>query len=236
MFVNLTNLNFIFLVKPLRAFPVIDKCGDVKQSCFVKLESGSQVHCSIERTKPMVEVSWTKRNEHGDIYITSQETDVVHEGATSSSFATVTINDISSTLLSLLVCNANFSHGILESNESQVLVEHEKVKELAVEPVNMWFEKGSTVHLNCSNCEMKYLLWKKYDDNMHEDLAIAFSIGEEAVEVLSNDFELEMYGSLTIDQINVQREGVYACIYNGDLVDNVNMYNVSVYSKYLFFV
>ncbi|XP_071842736.1 uncharacterized protein [Apostichopus japonicus] len=219
----------VTLVKPLRAFPLIDECGDVKQSCFIKLESGSQAHCSIERTKPMVELYWTKRTEHGDIYITSQETDLVHEGATSSSFATVTINDISSTLLSLLVCNANFSHGLLESNESQVLVEHEKVKESAVEPVNLWFEKGSTVHLNCSNGEMNYLLWKKYDDNMNEDLAVAFSIGEEAVEVLSNDFELEMYGSLTIDQINVQREGVYACIYNGGLVDNVNMYNVSVY-------
>lgn len=220
----------LFTVSPYSTFPMIDKCNGRNRLCFSQEDQGSKITCSVEKAKPTIELEWTLRSEQSDINIGTQNKYTLQEGIANKSFSSINSDSFNSSLLSLLVCKSLYSSNIRMYNESSILIQYGKDNSYNYETVKVWKMLGSSVILNCSNKTVKYLVWKKYDENDFTNIAVGAFIATYET-VTTSDFQLGKSGSISIKNTQIKHEGFYRCIFNDGTTDAVTNIELSLFGK-----
>lgn len=209
-------------------FPAIDKCGNDQRICVTVEDEGSQIACTVEGAKPLVRLQWVQRVTHEERVLTFRETtENVNGTFTSNAFLTIANPDYRK--LSLYICKATSLPEVLISDESLVLVQAghwtDQLQDLEI----VWTELGHHANFICVNGTVTYLVWNKISSDSVHQIALLISRKSTTHYKASKNVYLNENGVLSIGEIRLEQEGIYACIsYNG-IVERVRAYQSFVY-------
>ncbi|KAJ8051045.1 hypothetical protein HOLleu_04467 [Holothuria leucospilota] len=226
---DVIKVRTIVLVKPDVPFPSIAQCNRVSYKCYAEVVEPS-LQCSVRGIRPNITLSLLIRTVYGDKNIPNHITVIPEgEGYTSS----VTIRDVFhySPVLALLVCKAFGLPGLLERNESTLLVLNNTVDITIVKSEQINIRDNKKMELNCANHDIGFAVWKKSSssNNMDQELLLySVIINERFTEIFDDDVSLGENISLLIHSTHVEHEGIYLCIFGDGLRDGVKAYNVTV--------
>lgn len=226
------DIQVVTFVKPDFSFPVVNYCSSADRHCYVKVDKPI-VKCSVRGVSPNVTTNFYIRTVLGDKSISSESV-IVSDGGTY--IAAVTTQDVFhySSVLSLLVCRVNSPPGMLEHNESLILIQNNRTDLSAKAKLLKYIELNKTVRLSCSDQNIGFVVWTKGKFNQARDqetLLYAVFLGDGFTEKYDDDVFCAHGGSLTIQDVKIDHEGVYSCIYGDGLTDNVIAYHVVVIAR-----
>ena len=226
-----TFVFFLFQTEtPEQGSPIINgtviKNGELP---YREIPSNAALICEIRNSRPLIPLAWSTRNTNGEL-------DITHNNGSSnnSSFYSYSVELKNlfpgDSLLQLFVCKADDSLELLERNESNIMVLKENIDLLHKDAVLEFSIIGSEVTFTCSENEVDLVVWKKMTTNgdFYDLLYAALDEGFKRVyfEEVTED------GSLIIPSVDFHSEGLYACIYKGENVDDgTKLYNLTVIGK-----
>lgn len=219
----------IVTVKPIVNFPVIDLC-EGKSSCFTQLSPGSNVTCFVRGARPAVSLTWVGRIDGGDRNV-SLDTSVTDNNSTFTSRATTSSAFSYSSLLSLLVCKADTSAGILLQHESLIFVENSQIDLSNVSTVTIYVERDSPLQLPCSETNASLIVWKmtKEMNGVFHMIGYAAYFGTNISNIYLEDYVLQSDGSLKLSQAETKHEGLYGCVHENKDARGTVVYKVVVF-------
>ncbi|KAJ8021890.1 Interferon-induced very large GTPase 1 [Holothuria leucospilota] len=220
----------IVIVKSLFEGPVIDKCENNDSICFIQLDGSSEVGCTVYGARPAVSLKLLTLTSYGDRNI-SFEINLASSNITFTSRVVTSEDFAHSPVLSLLVCKAEFVPGVLQRDESLVLVQNNYRSLSSVPAVVKYAQRDSALELDCTTNEISFLVWKRslLLNNSYQNLVFATFIEHHVITKNENHFELRENGSLILRHIDLPHEGFYACIYGDGITDGMAKYEVITY-------
>ncbi|KAJ8019219.1 NLR family CARD domain-containing protein 4 [Holothuria leucospilota] len=226
---KLFNVLVVTIVQPEVKFPCINICGNHTWQCYTQVNS-NPIQCTIRGVRPNVTLKWMARTKSGDMII-SNEMSTASEGLTYTSQTLV--NDIFrySPLLVLLVCIATSQPGLLENNESMILVQNGNPYVPPSKVISRYIQHHAVMNLSCSKNDVGFVVWKKadsVDDTTHQLLVYSVFTGNKVSKIFLENAKLENRGSLVVPSVEISHEGVYYCIFGDGISDGVKMYDVTV--------
>lgn len=220
----------IVIVKSLNEGPLIDKCEKDDSICFIQLDGSSEVGCTVHGTRPAASLKWLTRTGYGDRNI-SYEVNLISSNVTFTSHVITSEYFAHSPILSLLVCKAEFVPGVLQRDESLVLVQNNYKSLSSVPAVVKYAQRDSTLELHCTTNEISFLVWTKSLplNSNYQNLVFATFIEHRTVTKYENYFKLTENGSLMLSHIDLPHEGFYGCIYGDGITGGMANYQVITY-------
>ncbi|KAJ8048625.1 NACHT, LRR and PYD domains-containing protein 14 [Holothuria leucospilota] len=225
------TVRVIVLVKPSTMFPVVDVCRDGSTSCYTTLNTDSVVTCYVADSRPAISLKWASRTFGHEMNISSQyavEQDgslFISRAATSDAFA-------HSSLLSLIVCEADNQVPMLSHDESIVFVENESSGLASETPILTYVERNARLDLPCSETNVSLIVWKKADLGGDDFYLLMYSalFDGSISRIYSEEYELQSNGTLTLSRIQAKHEGLYGCIFEtfGN-TGGATLYHVTVF-------
>lgn len=164
----------------------------------------------------------------------SNHTLVTSEGAGYKNI--VEINNVFdySPRLVVLVCKAFSIPGLLEKNESKILVLNALVDLKKVKPKLVSVKQNNYLELKCSGNETGIVVWKMANasDYMEQEILVySVNISKPFSKIIASGFTLGDNLSLLFNSTQVQHEGLYFCMFGDGLRDDLVAYNVTIVSK-----
>lgn len=225
-------IEVIATAKPSPPYPVIGECGNTSWPCFVEITQPSKFNCFIGHARPPVNVRWVSHTVNGDFNLSS-DTLIANDSKKFTSRVETTESFFHSKLLTLLCCKANSLPPVLTTDESFILVQNVNSNFSSSRPraETVFVELNEQLQLTCNGRDFLFLVWKKkslFGDNY--DTILYSILGEEGFQkILMDDFETNEDGSLILQRVGVNHEGLYSCIYSNGVVDGYVLYNIAVY-------
>ncbi|KAJ8046132.1 hypothetical protein HOLleu_09326 [Holothuria leucospilota] len=180
----------------------------------------------------MIPLRWTVRTSVEDINISSQ---LIVTNQTSFYTSTVTTTNpfLYSSFVALLVCKADDSFGLLERNQSLILLTNSNVNHTNKNIITKYLEIGSRMELQCSHKQILFLVWQVRNDTTENDIPIIYALLIKDAFIYGNDdgYKVDEEGSLAVREVRTRHEGFYSCISGDGFTDNVMMYNVITFGK-----
>ncbi|KAJ8018729.1 hypothetical protein HOLleu_43124 [Holothuria leucospilota] len=133
--------------------------------------------------------------------------------------------------ISLLVCKTNNTFGVIEKDQSSVLVQNTNYDLTATPLITTYLAFNSSMELMCNDNEISFLVWKKSLDFGHyyHDVLSAIFIEELTVNVYLHSYAVGKDGSLIVSRVGLEHEGFYRCLYGDGTSDGIENYRVYVY-------
>ncbi|KAJ8049588.1 hypothetical protein HOLleu_02388 [Holothuria leucospilota] len=138
-----------------------------------------------------------------------------------------------SRVLTLLVCEAYCPLGLLEKNESLVLIQGSDETLPNILPTVVYAKQDTRVKLNCSEMTISYLVWqiKEPPGVIFKEVGHAVFVGDNLNHLYDDEYKLQNT-SIVVDNVKVYHEGIYRCISGNGLQDDIIMYELIVFGKY----
>lgn len=220
----------VTVVNPEHRQPVIRRCGPNVTFCFTILDNNSTIDCFCRKSRPAVNLKWLVRTSLGDRNTNYQSNATITASTYTSS---VTTTDVfhSSRILSLLVCRAKTLPGMLNSEESLILVQNKKLNISSENSLKKYVARDSKLNLLCTNQTVLFLTWQEssLNNDQHIHIAHAVFLEKQQTSVFFSIYNLSETGSLIVPRIQVQQEGFYNCLYGNGLTEGITNYEVLVY-------
>lgn len=231
-----TSVHFVsvfVIAKTFSRLPEIEKCDNKSEICFQVLDPNAELSCSIRDSRSEIPLIWLIRTRHGNRYIPFQSS-IRNKTQTFFTTQSTTTDCFSQFFLSVLfLCKAEDERGLLDRNESIVLVQKNDKSLLNVEPVAMHSEINSRLELTCGNSQLLHISWQvmKQPGSNFDNILYAIFIGENYTHTEDYEYKLGSDGSLVVDDISVRHEGIYRCISGvGNGIENdVLIYDLTVF-------
>lgn len=219
----------IVTVKPVIAAPVIEICQQQNLPCFTHLRNGSTITCYIANSRPAVPLNWFVRTSKGDVNI-SLVTSITNDSALYTVQATTNGTFSHTSFLRFVVCKAQGIPGMLEQEETAVLIENRDIDLSVLSPVRKYVEKGSPVRLMCSNENISLIVWKKvgYGKKVFSVLCYAAFIEDGFLNTYSDEYTLEVNGSLYVREVDIHQEGLYGCVFENEYTAGSALFDLIV--------
>ncbi|KAJ8049581.1 hypothetical protein HOLleu_02376 [Holothuria leucospilota] len=224
------TVSVLVIAQTFDRLPIIDKCDNEIGICYQIIHRNSEISCTMKDAREAIPLTWMVRTTNGDRNTSSQsvitnETNIYFTSrtATHDTFAY-------SEILTLLVCKADSPPGLLERNESLVLLQNNDETLMNIKPKQVVVEVDSTVQLHCNNGKLSYLVWqvKKSPVIVFKTILYAVFVGGNFTQINDEDYKLQQT-SLVINKIRVQEEGTYRCVSGNGLEDDVIVYSVILF-------
>lgn len=234
---QITNGLFIISALPVPSYPLINvqECSRDNQLCFLELGDFIDLQCSINGSRPVIQLSWYletfgKDEEELQSLFTHTSTHGLHQSS-----STLEYLELGSALLKILTCRA-YEHELqLERDESFLLVKKKSnVDHLNVNPVSVWFERSEPATISCLEGDFMHIVWEKNSPSDYNTFSFGSFIGEGFVSSSTNDYLLSNTGALTIPNVEINHEGTYICTRNNGSNDSLQVYNLKVYGMQLY--
>ncbi|KAJ8049876.1 NLR family CARD domain-containing protein 4 [Holothuria leucospilota] len=211
--------------------PIIGNCDNDKGFCLMTSYKESEIVCYVIEAPIQLPLIWTVKTIEGDLNISSHfsvtnETDLFY-----TSRVTTRGLFMYSPLLTLLKCKADSPPGLLMTNESLLLIQNVNDSFIHSEPIKMYFEVDSRLSLKCTDLRITYLVWQvqKSLDQHFSNIISGILIRLNITYILDEDYKLDSSGSLLIEKVKTQHQGVYRCTGGDGLQDHVTTYDVIVF-------
>lgn len=223
-------------MKPDVAYPVIDVCPAGQQSCLMTVNASAPIGCFVQNTRPLINLTWISLLFEGGRILPSVYSSVNFDNITFTSHAAVIYPLSQLSLLNVFVCQASsIPLDLIKDRESSILID--KVVDYAAtgSPTIRYVEVHFTMRLPCSNTNDTVFIWKKLVSGTGLWSTILYNIPSPNAYMGSYqaDFEVDNEGSLIIKSVSTKHEGLYVCIHNNDGIDDVTLYEVEVYGKFV---
>ncbi|KAJ8049869.1 NLR family CARD domain-containing protein 4 [Holothuria leucospilota] len=219
------------IAHPLSNQPEIDFCDNSGGICFQTLDKKSNLLCSLRDARPVIAINWLVRTIEGDRKLSSHLSIASEDGILFTSRASTNNPFLYSPLLTLLVCKGESSATILEDNESLVLVQNRDESLMTSQPRKLLLQNGSVLELYCSNSHISYLVWqlKTTSDIKFKNVLLAVYLEEEITQNYEKEYKSMTTGSLILNDVGIQHEGVYRCISGNGYKNHITLYEVLVF-------
>ncbi|XP_071852014.1 uncharacterized protein [Apostichopus japonicus] len=220
------------VVRPNTTYPIIGVCPDSHKACLKSLDSDTTLDCSIEKTRPPVNLTWMSRSLERNQTLASRYNVITQDNVTYTSSAAVIFLLTQWHLLTLFVCQASgLPPDLMQEKESFVLID-KIVNYTAVSiPTKKHFAKHSLMKLACTDTNGGMFVWRQRPSGQRYWSNILFFIPppNSVTESYSSEFELDEDGRLFITKSESWHEGMYVCIHNKDSDEAVVLYDVQIY-------
>ncbi|KAJ8018960.1 NLR family CARD domain-containing protein 4 [Holothuria leucospilota] len=224
------TISVVVLAKTFDRQPIIKACGSKSDMCFQTFQRNSEIVCTVRDARTAIPVKWMVRTADGDRNISSALviTNETHTYFTSR--VTATDPFVYSEILSLLVCKADGPPGLLEKNESLVLLQNSHETLMNVKPKTMFVEQDSKIQLHCTYSNISYVVWQvnQSPEVAFKTIAYAVYAGETFTHIIYENYRLQQT-SLVVDRIGIEDAGTYKCISGNGYEDDVIAYDLQVY-------
>ncbi|KAJ8018377.1 hypothetical protein HOLleu_43661 [Holothuria leucospilota] len=200
--------------------------------CFQTVYPNSKISCAMKDARQAIPLSWVVRTDEGDRNMPYRSVITNETNLYFTSSVTTPDPFVFSEILTLLVCKADGPSGLLERNESLVLLQNSNETLINIKPKQIAVEIDSKVQLHCNYSKVSYLVWqvKRSPEAIFKPIIYAVFFGENFTHINEEDYQVQ-HTSLVIDTIRVQDEGTYRCISGNGLEDDVIVYNVTVFGR-----
>ncbi|KAJ8018185.1 hypothetical protein HOLleu_43966 [Holothuria leucospilota] len=225
-------VDVIIIAPTLSRLPLILECGNESRICFRILPAHSAVSCKIQDARPAVPLSWMIRTNSGDRNVSSSFSVTNGTYPFYTSVVTTSALFTYSSILALLVCKADSVSGLLEINESLILIQNGDEALSSVASMMTYVERGRTLVLNCTDRNFSYFSWqvKKPLETIFSNILFAvFVEGNLQSHIEDHDYRLHSEGTLFIDDVSVGNEGTYRFISSNGMEDVRLQYDVTVF-------
>ncbi|PIK52554.1 hypothetical protein BSL78_10544 [Apostichopus japonicus] len=220
------------VVRPNTTYPIIGMCSDSHKACLKSLDSDTTLDCSIEKTRPPVNLTWVSRSLERNQTLESRYNVITQDNVTYTSSATVKFSLTQWHLLTLFVCQASsLPSDLMQEKESYVLIDKIVNYTAVAIPTTKHIAKHSLMKLACTDTNGGMFVWKQRPAGQRYWSNIIFYIPppNSVTESYSSEFELDEDGRLFITKTESWHEGLYACIHNKDSDEAVELYDVKIY-------
>ncbi|KAJ8050648.1 NACHT, LRR and PYD domains-containing protein 14 [Holothuria leucospilota] len=220
-------VNVLVNAQTFRPFPRIHRCSDESRVCLQRYHEKLELSCYVQDSRLMIPLRWLVRTNVEDINIPSHFT-VTNQTSFYTSTITTTNPFVYSSFVALLVCKADDSFGLLERNQSFVLLTKSNLNHTSLNIITIYVETGSRMELLCSLKQILFLIWQVRNQSTENDIPVIYaSLMKDAfIYGYDDDYQLEWDGSLAVREVRTKHEGFYSCISGDGLTDNVMMYRV----------
>ncbi|KAJ8051023.1 hypothetical protein HOLleu_04435 [Holothuria leucospilota] len=221
-------------VEPSPTFPLINGCSNVTDSiCFSQIQN-QQLLCSLHEVRPNISLSWIKRTSSGDRVIPSDH--FISPGHKWYTWHVSTLTKITnSSSLQLLVCKVEKPPGLLERDESLILVQNRDEDISTIEPTQRLVQLHTKLELSCAETRPMLIVWERSPkkSNTGREVLLWYGIahGKHVSEVVYEDYSFGVSGNLEIKRTEVQHGGFYVCFSGDGIYDWVTKYQVDVYAN-----
>ncbi|KAJ8051214.1 hypothetical protein HOLleu_04697 [Holothuria leucospilota] len=222
--------SFSRTVKPAVPFPIIRSCGEVSNKCYAKRDDDDAFQCSIRGARPSIILEFMARTVEGDKDILEERRTIFENGEYGALATTREVFRYSSCLV-LLVCKADAAPGLLEHNESLILVQNVPMEILGTKILYRYVERNRKIVLSCAKGDAAFVVWKKrssFEYNVYEDLLYYVLIEEKFMEIFAENINVTRRGSLVIPRVEVKHEGMYVCVSGDGVSDSTIAYKLDV--------
>ncbi|KAJ8027211.1 NACHT, LRR and PYD domains-containing protein 7 [Holothuria leucospilota] len=226
------DVRVVVIVTPTTPAPIILSCGGMSsaQNCLLDVNETMTLVCSVKDSRPAVDLKWTRRAGDGDAEI-SFKSETFSEGLYYTSHIATNVTFSDSFNLALFSCQANNPAGVLEKDESFILLKNANLNLAAFHhQTGKFVPRFSKLALVCTERKVHAFVWKRIIPSRHvsENILYAIEIDNTTVTTLNDEFLLGGTNSLILPRIDINDEGMYACISTDGTVENVALYSVSV--------
>ncbi|PIK42379.1 hypothetical protein BSL78_20776 [Apostichopus japonicus] len=222
------------VVRPNTTYPIIGLCSDSHKACLKSLDSDTTLNCSIEKTRPSVNLTWISRSLERNRTLASRYNVITQDNVTYTSSATVIFSLTQWHLLTLFVCQASsLPPDLMQEKESFVLIDKIVNYTTVAIPTTKHIAKHSLMKLACTDTNGGMFVWKQRPSGQRYWSNILFHVPppDSVTELYSSEFELDNNGRLFIRTTESWHEGLYVCIYNKDSYEAVVLYDVQIYDQ-----
>ncbi|KAJ8048809.1 hypothetical protein HOLleu_01277 [Holothuria leucospilota] len=219
-------VNIFVVAKDFKRMPIINHCNASNDICFKMLSEETEVSCVIRDSPFIVPLTMVVRTADGDHDILTAF--VVTNNSKSSYTTRVSTSDrlVYSSLLTLLVCKGENSNGLLTKNESFILIQNDNETLSLKDPVKIYSEISSRLELSCTDSRMLYLVWQRKKPQERVSRNVVLATFDEGFIQKNEKFKFQNDGSLVVEEIGVEHEGLYQCISGDGLEVNAILYDV----------
>ncbi|XP_071851915.1 uncharacterized protein [Apostichopus japonicus] len=220
------------VVRPNTTYPIIGLCSDSHKACLKSLDSDTTLDCSIEKTRPPVNLTWMSRSLERNRTLPSRYNVITQDNVTYTSSATIIFSLTQWHLLTLFVCQASsLPPDLMQEKESFVLIDKIVNYTAVAIPTTKHIATHSLMKLACTDTNDGMFVWKQRLAGQRHWSNILFHIPppKSVTESYSSEFELDKDGMLFIRTIESWHEGLYVCIHKQDSDDAVLLYDVQIY-------
>ncbi|PIK53178.1 hypothetical protein BSL78_09931 [Apostichopus japonicus] len=162
------------LVRPNTTYPIIGVCPDSHKACLKSLDSDTTLDCSIEKTRPPVNLTWISRSLERNRTLASRYDVITQDNVTYTSSVTVIFSLTQWHLLTLFVCQASsLPPDLMQKKESFVLIDKIVNYTAVAIPITKHIEKHSLMILACTDTNGGMFVWKH--DRMDKSTGLTYS-------------------------------------------------------------
>ncbi|KAJ8018022.1 Immunoglobulin superfamily member 10 [Holothuria leucospilota] len=225
-------VDVIITAPTLSRLPLILECRNEGRICFRILPLHTEVSCKIQDARPAISLHWMVRTNSGDRNVSSSLSITNGTHPFFTSLATTSALFTFSSTLALLVCKADSPSGLLENDESLILIQNGVETLSSVPSVIKYVERGSRLVLNCTVSKRLYFVWqvqKPLETVFSNILFAVFVEGNLQSHIEDHGYNLHSEGTLFIDDVGTEDEGTYRCISSNGMEDDLLQYDVTVF-------
>lgn len=217
-------------VTPQEICPVINRCGCIEDVCYNPgIVSNIELICKVERSRPPVVLTWKLRTSEEDIELESVSSND-SDSVTTSTAVGISYGGHNLSYVTMLVCDANDQLNLLTKSQSLIIMRN-RGKPVSTEPINLTLKKSTDMKLYCSGASI--VVWeKKLNDGSIKTLIVSYAT-RNFTKIYDNDYSFGQDNSLLLYNIDIHHEGLYSCVFGNHNTDEVKIFNVSVYGKYV---
>lgn len=226
------GIYFFLLVKSSAPFPVIDLCPSGQQFCSIAVDACVSVGCFVQNTRPPVKLTWISFE--GGRILPSVYDYITLDNITFTSKATLSCASPQLSSLNVFVCqSSSIPRDLIMDQESSILIDKPFNYTVVGSVTVKYIEVLSTMALPCFNKNDTVFIWKKLNTGTDLWSAILYNIPPPRafMESYFSDFEVDNEGSLMVKSVDIEHEGLYACIHNKGR-KQVKLYDVKTYGKF----
>ncbi|KAJ8049626.1 NACHT, LRR and PYD domains-containing protein 14 [Holothuria leucospilota] len=223
-------ISVLVFAKTFDRQPIIRACGNKSGICFQTFQPNSEIVCTLRDARPVIPVKWMVRTADGDRNISSALVVTNDTRTYFTSRVTATNPFVYSEILSLLVCTADGPPGLLEKNESLVLLQNRDETLMNVKPKTIFVERDTKIQLHCTYSNISYVVWQvnQSPEVAFKTIAYAVYAGETFTHIIYENYRLQQT-SLVVDGIRIEDAGTYRCITGNGYEDDVIAYDLQVF-------
>lgn len=223
-------IDAVVTVEPQEPFPTISGCGN-ETLCFRKNCTPFFIQCDIRNARPAISLEWFERTIHGDRRVSSQQMTLFPKNELfSTQVKASNLNADNTTLIKIYVCKATGSERSLRVKESVIFISNCRLNYPLHRSTKSYIRQNSRLLLPCTSKHIVYVSWKKISPSyILQNLIDAVFVKDISVHNYSEKYLLSGNNSLSLNHVNVQHEGQYACIFGDGTKEEIISYNVLVY-------
>ncbi|KAJ8051154.1 Butyrophilin subfamily 1 member A1 [Holothuria leucospilota] len=218
------------MVIPIVPFPEILNCSKGNRTCFLQGEISSLL-CVVNNVRPNISLSWLMRTPEGDKNISYKTITTPGKDWYTTSVKATDVSDYSLSL-ALLICQANSPSGMFQKDESLALIQRNTNIPSSVNVFVKYTDYRGKLELVCTEYSMGVFVWKKAEslaEIFKETMYYATFLEGNLISTFTTEYEIKQTGSLIIQDVRVQNEGFYGCIFSNDSSEAFSVYSVIAY-------